>query len=103
MVPVSFGPVGARRLYQMTTALLIGSAVGGLIGLFHAFYVYRQHVGDSPNAVIENPVATRAHAGYYALWTLLLWVLFGSYVFYLWIASSIAFLIYKAVPKSSAD
>ncbi len=81
----------------MSTALMIGTSVGAVIGLFHACYVYRQEVGDFPAALADRPVATRAGAGYYALWTFLLWVAFGAYVFFLWLVSVIAYAICKAV------
>ncbi len=81
----------------MSTALMIGTSVGAVIGLFHACYVYRQEVGEFPAALADRPVATRAGAGYYALWTFLLWVAFGAYVFFLWLVSVVAYTICKAV------
>ena len=50
---------------RMATALLIGSAVGVLLGLFHAGYVYRRELADTPDAW-TGPVATRLRAGYSA-------------------------------------
>lgn len=69
-----------------------GSMVGVLLGLAHAVYVYR---------VVDNG----AHAGawpkhvrglYFALWTLGLWILFGSYVLILWLAGVVLYIIFKA-------
>ena len=71
----------------MTTALMIGSGVGAVIGIFHAHYIYLQRLSASPERLIEHSVRTRASAGYYALWTFFLWVIFGSYVFFLWLIS----------------
>ncbi len=84
----------------MSTALMIGTFVGAVIGLFHACYVYRQEVGEFPAALADRPVATRAGAGYTAIWTFLLWVVFGAYVIFLWLISVIAYAIYKAVQLS---
>jgi hypothetical protein len=39
--------------------------------------------------------AAHIRAGYYALWTLALWLLFGTYVFVLWMISLIAYIIAK--------
>jgi hypothetical protein len=86
----------------LTIALWIGSAVGAVLGLFHAGYVYRQHLSDSANAPAGISFAARLRAGYYAVWTLGLWILFGSYVLYLWVLGCILYLLYKAVPKSRA-
>ncbi len=85
----------------MTILLLIGSSIGAVIGFLHACYVYRQEVGELPNALSERPVRARASAAYYALWTFVLWAVFGSYVLFLWVVSIIAYGIYKAVRISN--
>jgi len=85
----------------VTNALMIGSFVGAIIGLFHARYVYVQQVSEFPQKLIEQPVAVRARAGYFALWTFLLWVLFGSYVFYLWVISIAVYAVWNALKKLS--
>jgi hypothetical protein len=86
----------------MNIALLIGTSVGAVIGLLHAWQVYRKQVGEFPNAVVERPIATRGYAAYSALWTLFLWTVFGSYVFFLWAISVIVYSIYKGIRLFSA-
>lgn len=81
----------------MTIAFLIGASVGTLIGVFHAVYVYRHAVREAPATLREHPVMTRIKAGYHALWTLLLWVVFGSYVLSLWMVSVIVYTACKGV------
>jgi hypothetical protein len=72
----------------MNSVLWSGTIVGALLGLLHAGYIYR---------VVSMPGGAAAHscAGYYALWTLALWLLFGTYVFVLWMISLIAYIIAK--------
>lgn len=71
----------------MTTALMIGSAFGALAGLIHACAVYVHQVGRARDRLAAHPFGVRANAAYFALWTFSLWVLFGSYVLFLWIIS----------------
>lgn len=70
----------------------IGSAVGALLGLAHAAYVYRVVAHGVPAGAVPN------HSGgiYYALWTLLLWLLLGSYVLALWLAGVVFYAVFKA-------
>lgn len=75
----------------MTILTIIGIAVGAMIGLVHGFHVYSRRVRECPDRLVEHPVAARARAAYFALWTLPLWVVFGSYVFYLWVISVVVF------------
>lgn len=77
--------------------LQLGAIVGAVIGLFHAVYIYRRRASDFPDALAARPIATRAGALYYALWTFALWVLFGSYVFVLWMISVVVYGVYLAV------
>lgn len=81
----------------MRIALLFGASVGTLIGVLHAGYVYRHAVREAPATLREHPVMMRIRAGYYALWTFLLWVVFGSYVLFLWMASVAVYAAYKGV------
>lgn len=74
----------------MTTVLWTGTVVGALLGFFHAIYVYRM-------VAVEAGAAGHARAGYYALWTLGLWTLFGSYVLVLWLISVVVYAIARAV------
>lgn len=69
-----------------------GSAVGAVLGLVHAAYVY-QIVTNWASADLE-PNPTRGL--YYALWTVGLWILFGSYVLILWLAGIVLYLVFKA-------
>ena len=62
----------------MTNALIIGSAVGAIVGLLHASMIYVHRTRTSPRRLFEHPIAVRANAAYYALLTFLLWALFGS-------------------------
>jgi hypothetical protein len=73
----------------MNSVLWAGTVVGAALGLLHAGYVYR---------LISTPGGAAAHAraGYYAVWTLALWLLFGTYVLVLWIISVVAYTIAKA-------
>ena len=83
----------------MTNALIVGSSVGAIIGLLHAWSVYTRRVSAFPEKVAARPVAVRASAAYFALWTFFLWVLFGSYVFYLWVISVAIYPINSGVRK----
>ena len=66
----------------MNSVLWAGAAVGAVLGLLHAIYVYRLVAVDGP-----------VRAGYYALWTFGLWLLFGTYVLVLWVISAVAYAI----------
>lgn len=72
--------------------LTAGSIVGVICGLAHALYVYRvttpSSAGDSPPGGVP-PI-------YYALWTLALWVLFGTYVLVLWAVGLLVYIVFKA-------
>ncbi len=78
-------------VYSMTYVLWIGSALGAVIGLFHAAYLYRGH-----------DAATGTGSVYRGLWAFLLWTILGSYVLVLWIVSVVAYSLYKIVPKPRA-
>ena len=78
----------------MTTALMIGIAFGALLGSIHAgavFARHRHHARASRQAV---PYAVNANAAYFAAWTFMLWVIFGSYVLVLWIMTSFIYAGY---------
>ncbi len=66
----------------MTMMLGAGTAVGAIFGTLHAIYVYRLVAADS-----------HVRAIYYALWTLALWLLFGTYMLVLWVISVVAYAI----------
>jgi len=70
----------------MSWVLWIGLVVGAVLGLLHGAYVYR---------VVAMPGGAAAHvrAGYYAIWTLALWLVFGTYVLVLWLVAVVAYAI----------
>ena len=77
----------------MTSSLLMtGMLVGALFGVFHAVYVYRLLATEPPAGATPG----HARAVYYALWTLGLWVIFGSYVLMLWLIGAIFYGVFKA-------
>ena len=83
----------------MSTLLMIGSAVGVIIGLVHGCYVYVQRTKEDPKKLADHPVRVRANAVYFALWTLVLWMVFGSYVFNLWLISVVIYSAYKGIKR----
>lgn len=80
----------------MTNAFIIGSAVGAIVGLLHASMIYVHRTRESSRRLFDHPIAVRANAAYYALWTFSLWVLFGSYVLYLWVISIVVYAVVGA-------
>ncbi len=76
---------------------MIGTSVGAVLGLVHAWSIYARRTGELPERKAKHPIAVRASAAYYALWTLLLWVLFGSYVFYLWVIGAVLYTLVGAL------
>ncbi len=75
----------------MRDALFIGTVFGAIVGIIHAAYVYCRLTAEVPAKLAKLPIAARARAAWFALWTAFLWVVFGAYVFYLWL---IAIVIY---------
>lgn len=84
----------------MPSTLLIGSIFGAIVGLIHAYCVYVRRTSEIPERLTKHPVAVRARAVYFALWTFFLWVLFGTYVLYLWVISIVIYTIYNALKRS---
>ena len=76
----------------MTVVLWAGTLAGVVFGLIHAFYVYRLILAEGPTDAAPN----HARAGYYALWTLGLWFLFGTYMLVLWLVGAVFWLVFKA-------
>ena len=70
----------------MISVMWAGTAIGAVLGMLHAGYVYRAmaKIGGT---------AARVRAGYYALCTFVLWLLFGTYVLVLWLVSVVAYAI----------
>ena len=83
----------------MSTLLMIGTAVGAIVGLVHAGYVYYHRTREDPKRLAEHPVRVRANAAYFALWTLVLWTAFGSYVFNLWLISVVIYTAYHGIKR----
>lgn len=69
----------------MNTAILIGSALGAGIGLIHAAGLARRLYARSDFALPGFALSGIWTPLYFGLWTLLLWTVFGSYVFCLWL------------------
>ena len=75
----------------MAEFLWVGTLAGALLGTVHAVYVYRL-VAAEPPAKTLRPL----RPAYYALWTLGLWVLFGSYLLGLWLVGLVFYSVFKA-------
>ncbi len=73
----------------MSSVLWAGTLVGALLGFIHAVYVYRLVAAEAPAGAAAN----HARAGWYALWTLGLWIVFGAYILVLWVISVVAYAI----------
>ena len=73
------------------------TAVTALLGLTHAVYVYRQEVREFRRMLAERPLAIRARASYYAVWTLFLWTILGASVVAYWLIAVIPYLLSRAV------
>jgi len=74
------------------TLTLAGSLLGTLFGLAHARYVYKTVANARVSGEFGN---SQSAAGYYAFWTLALWVLFGTYLLVFWLASVIFYTVFK--------
>lgn len=75
----------------MNSLLLLGISFGSLAGLAHAYGLLRarRRRAVSPDAAGDGDLYSSAP--YVALWTLALWVLFGSYVLALWGLATLAY------------
>jgi hypothetical protein len=76
----------------MSEFLLLGSAVGAVLGIAHGVSLYRQiaarnSTGNGPSGSLQGL--------YYAIWTLVLWTLFGSYVLVFWILGALSYPIVR--------
>ncbi len=76
--------------------LLIGSALGALLGLLHAVYLFRQIAVRAP---ADGTPGGKAQGLYYAVWAFVLWILFGSYVLAFWIFGLLAYPIVRLVRR----
>ena len=75
----------------MDTIMWMGTLVGVVLGCAHGVYVYRTIVTDNVAAARGGSAGIRLRAVYYGIWTILLWVLFGTYVVVLGAISVIAY------------
>lgn len=71
----------------MADALVLTTILGALLGAVHAGYVYVQRLEEPCDDLSAGRWALHLRAGYFALWTLLLWLVLGSYVVALWALS----------------
>ncbi|MDX1646378.1 MAG: hypothetical protein R3304_04460 [Longimicrobiales bacterium] len=71
----------------MSIVLAIGTAVGFVFGVVHAWGVYRQRLREAAGVGVSITPGLRLRSAYSALWTVGLWTLFGSYVLVLWLVS----------------
>ena len=78
----------------MAEFLWLGSALGALLGISHGVYLYRQIAARAPTG--RSP-GGKAQGLYYALWALLLWTLFGSYVLAFWILGVLSYPIVRLI------
>ncbi len=82
---------------MFSTSLWICSVVALGLGLGHALYVYRQEIGEFRTVLTRYPVTIRLRAGYYAAWTLMLWLLLGATVVVYWAMAIVPYLIAKSI------
>jgi hypothetical protein len=78
----------------MAEFLWLGSALGTILGLMHGVYLYRQIAARAPSGRVPGGKVVGL---YYALWVLLLWTLFGSYVLAFWILGILAYPIVRLI------
>lgn len=83
----------------MEYVLRIGLVAGIVIGLVHGGYVFRHVLADPSGR--GRGIRTGLRACYYALWTVLLWALFGTYVLFMWIVSLVAYWTSRLVLRLS--
>ena len=85
---------------MLSAVLWICSAIAAALGLCHAIYVYRQETNEFQSALSRHSVSVRLRAGYYALWTLMLWLLLGATVVIYWVLALVPFLIATSIRGS---
>ena len=65
--------------------------LGAIFGLAHAIYVFRVVARESSG---NNP-SQRLPALYAAAWTLLLWIVFGTYLMLLWLLGCLLYPVFS--------
>ena len=83
----------------MAEFLWLGSALGAVLGLSHGVYLYRQMAARTPN---ERAASGKAQALYYALWTFVLWTVFGAYALAFWLLGVLAYPVVRLVRRPAA-
>ena len=76
---------------DVTMLVWVGTLVGVILGAAHAVYVYRV-VARGATGVSNSQV----RGVYYASWTVLLWLLLGSYVVALWLAGAATYVLFRS-------
>jgi len=75
----------------MNSLLLLGLGFGALAGLAHAYGLLRAQRRRAVQPGVAGEGGLYSSAPYVALWTVALWMLFGTYVLALW---GLATLVY---------
>lgn len=78
----------------MDDFLAVGMMLGAIIGAFHAVFMFQARVREGQ--------ADQATAAYYAIWTFVLWTLFGAYVLAFWLIGGAAMLIVRLVGRGAS-
>lgn len=72
--------------------LWIGTALGAVVGVFHGLWVFRRQAAD----------AELGRAIYFALWTWVLWAVFGAYVLVFWILGASGLIVRRLAKGTEA-
>jgi hypothetical protein len=73
--------------------LWIGAALGAVVGVIHGLWVFRRQSASG------GPVG----ALYFALWTLVLWIVFGAYVLAFWILGASGLVVSRVAKRTEAQ
>ena len=84
----------------MSSINALFSLLAVVLGIAHAVYVYRQDVALFRSTLHDNSYKIRFRASYYALWTLVLWVVLGPYIVGYWFLAIVPYLIARAMGKT---
>jgi hypothetical protein len=87
----------------MSTLMIVGSTVGAILGIVHAWGVYVQRIRDAKLRGVAPGVGGRLEAAYRALWTATLWTVFGTYVLVLWLISLPFWVAHRVAAYRSPD
>lgn len=78
----------------MANFLIVGTVIGALIGLFHAWVDFARRIKNARNTSTGTTMAEGVKATYAAAWILALWTLFGFYVLALWLVALALFALF---------